>query len=72
MILGHARVEIAEVNLDAHWTNVFMKMPVAKASGQEGQAQRAQFLAWIDWMHEGPAGGLRKQHQSTNVKRRMG
>ena len=62
------RKTIAEVNLDAHWTKVFKKMAEAKAEHQEGQAQMAQFLAWIDWMHEGPAGGLRKQHQFTKIK----
>ena len=59
---------MAEVNLDAHWTRVFRQMAEAKADEQEGQAQKAQFLAWMDWLQEGAAGGLRMQHQFTRIK----
>lgn len=43
-------------------------MAESNAEEQERQAQRAGFLAWVDWPQEGLAGGLRKQHQFTKVK----
>ena len=59
---------VAQTHIDDHWVETFREMAVAKAIQQEGQAQKAQFLAWQSWMHEGPAVGLRKQHQFTKVK----
>ena len=62
------RNTMIEVQLDAHWTKVFKAMAEAKAEEQEWQAQQARFLTWIDWLHDGPVYGLRKQHQLTKVK----
>ena len=59
---------MVEVQLDAHWTKVVKAMAEAKAEEQEWQAQQARFLTWIDWLHDGPTYGSRKQHQLTKVK----
>ena len=59
------RRALAETNLSKYWVKTFAEIAIAKAKEQEGQAQMAQFLSWCDWMHEGPAVGLRKQHQLT-------
>ena len=50
------------------WVEVFVKMAVGQADTQERHAQRAQYLAWMTWLQEGPAAGLRRQHQFTKVK----
>ena len=62
------RTVVGRTYLDDNWVDTFQEMALAKAIRQEGQAQKAQFQAWQLWMHEGPAAGLRKQHQFTKVK----
>ena len=62
------RTVIARTYLSDEWVDIFRDIALGKARQQEAQAQRAQLLAWRSWMHEGPAGGLRKQHQFTKVK----
>ena len=62
------RIVIGRTYLSDEWVDIFRDIALDKARQQEAQAQRAQLLAWRSWMHEGSAGGLRKQHQFTKVK----
>ena len=62
------RSVIGRTYLSDEWVDIFRNITLDKAKQQEAQAQRAQLLAWQSWMHEGPASGLRKQHQFTKVK----
>ena len=62
------RIVIGRTYLSDEWVDIFRRIALDKAKQQEAQAQRAQLLAWQSWMHDGPAGGLRKQHQFTKVK----
>ena len=59
---------MGSAELDGNGTRGFKDMAEASADEQERQAQKAQHLAWMDWLQEGPARGLRKQHQFTKVK----
>ena len=43
-------------------------MAIKQADEQERQAQKAHFMATMAWLQDGPANGLRRQHQFTKVK----
>ena len=62
------RQVMATVQLNDHWAKVFVATAKEEAEVQERGAQQAQYLAWTSWLKEGPAHGLRKQHQFTKVK----
>lgn len=59
---------MVQTQLSPHWVKTFREVAMARAIEQERQAQTAQFLNGVSWMHEGPAAGLRTQHQFTKVK----
>ena len=42
-------------------------MAIKEAEKQERAAQYASFKNWGLWIHEGGAGGLRRQHQFSRV-----
>ena len=62
------RTVVGRTYLNDSWVDIFRNRALEKVKQQEGQAQRAHLLAWQSWMHEGPADGLRKQHQFTKVE----
>ena len=59
---------VATVQLDDHWVKAFTTAAKKEAETQEREAQRAQYLSWTSWLQEGPAAGLKRQHQFTKVK----
>ena len=51
------------------WTEAFKKAALANAEKEERAAQHAALMKWTQWIHEGPADGLRRQHRfSRNAK----
>ena len=45
------------------WIECFAKCAVSNAEAQERAAQQAALCKWTEWIHDGPADGLRRQHQ---------
>ena len=39
-----------------------MKCAISNVEAQERAAQRAAMCKWTEWIHDGPASGLRRQH----------
>ena len=59
---------VGSVPLDNHWVQTFTSMATKMADQLERQAQKDQFQASMNWLQEGPAKGLRRQHQYTKVR----
>ena len=49
------------------WVEAFRDVARKEAEKQERAAQYASFKKWELWIHEGGAGGLRRQHQFSRV-----
>ena len=45
------------------WVEIFRDHAVTNAEAEEKAAQQAAVIKWTDWIHDGPASGLRRQHQ---------
>ena len=45
------------------WVEILKEMAVKNAEAEERAAQRAALSKWVNWIHDGQADGLRRQHQ---------
>ena len=51
------------------WAAGLKTVAVANAEREERAAQQSALIKWTQWIHEGPADGLRRQHRfSRNAK----
>ena len=46
-----------------HWVRILKDTAIQNAEREERLAQHASLSKWIKWVNEGPACGLRRQHQ---------
>ena len=44
------------------WVEVLKEWAVKNAEAEERAAQQAALCKWTNWIHDGPASGLRRQH----------
>ena len=49
------------------WVEALRGMAIQNAEREERAAQYATVVKWSKWIHEGPAHGLRRQHQYSRV-----
>ena len=49
------------------WVKAFRDAARSNEEKQERAAQYASYKEWEMWIHEGPAAGLRRQHQFSKV-----
>ena len=49
------------------WVETFRCTAIRNAEREERAAQHATMVKWAKWIHEGPAHGLRRQHQYSRV-----
>ena len=45
------------------WVEVLKDSATKNAEAEERAAQKAPLIKWTKWIHDGPASGLRRQHQ---------
>ena len=45
------------------WVEILKEGAIRNAEAEEKAAQRAALCKWTNWLHDGPADGLRRQHQ---------
>ena len=49
------------------WVEVLGEVATKQAEAEERAAATAAVVKWSSWLREGPANGLRRQHQHTRV-----
>ena len=49
------------------WVVAFKKAATKNAETEAKAAQHASLMKWTQWIHEGPADGLRRQHRFTRT-----
>ena len=58
------RANVTEANtFSATWLSIFKAMAVKQAEKEEEAARVAATIKFADWLQEGPAKGLRRQHR---------
>ena len=53
--------------LEPTWARMLKEVAVKQAEKQETAAQSKALVSWVQYLHEGPASGLRRQHQFTKT-----